>query len=267
MGQQANNCILMAQDNPISQRIARAMFEKLGHEVDAVSDGEAAVAAAILRPYRAIFIDCNLPTLDGYQATNEIRRLKGASRRTPIIAITESLTAADRQRCAKAGMDDGIAIPFKLETIAETLTHWPRRRSASAIASDPEDVKGAAEPDGSVGPALDLNVLDQLERLGESAGEDLIGRLAAQFLADAECHIAELRQGLDDADSDAVIRSAHSLCGSSANLGATELSRLCSTFGAEHGPQPSSRDEVILKEVESELERVRSAFEMRFLSR
>ena len=103
IGQRANNCILMAQDNPISQRIARAMFEKLGHEVDAVSDGEAAVAAAILRPYRAIFIDCNLPTLDGYQATDEIRRLKGASRRTPIIAITESLTAADKQRCTKPG--------------------------------------------------------------------------------------------------------------------------------------------------------------------
>jgi HPt (histidine-containing phosphotransfer) domain-containing protein len=164
-------------------------------------------------------------------------------------------------------MDDVIAIPFKLEAIAEALTHWPRGRSASAIASDPEDINDAADPVGSAGPALDLNVLDQLERLGESAGEDLIGRLAAQFLADAECHIAELRQGLADADTDTVIRSAHSLCGSSANLGATELSRLCSTFGTEHGPQSSSRGEVMLKEVESELERVRSAFEMRSLSR
>ena len=118
MGQRANNCILMAQDNPISQRIAGAMFERLGHEVDAVSDGDAAVAAAILRPYRAIFIDCDLPTLGGYQATDEIRCLKGASRRTPIIAIIQSPTAADKQRCLRAGMDDFIASPFNLETLA-----------------------------------------------------------------------------------------------------------------------------------------------------
>ncbi len=267
IGQTANNCILMAQDNPISQRIARAMFEKLGHEVDAVSDGEAAVAAAILRPYRAIFIDCNLPTRGGYQATDEIRRLKGASRRTPIIAITESLAPADEQRCTTAGMDDLIAIPFSLKSIAEALTHWPRRRSASGDASDPEDVDSAVGPVRSLVPALNLNVLDQLERLGESAGEDLISRLATQFLADAECRIVELRRAVADADSEAVSRTAHNLCGSSANLGATELSRLCSTFGADDGPGSSSRDEVILKEVESELERVRSAFEMRSLSR
>jgi PAS domain S-box-containing protein len=266
MGQRANNCILMAQDNPISQRIARAMFEKLGHEVDAVSDGEAAVAAAILRPYRAIFIDCNLPTRGGYQATDEIRRLKGASRRTPIIAITESLASAEKQRCETAGMDDLIATPFSLESIAEALTHWPRRRSASTDASDPEDVDSAVGPVRSLAPALNLNVLDQLERLGESAGEDLVGRLATQFLADAECRIAELRRAVADADSDAVSRSAHNLCGSSANLGASELSRLCSTFGADGGPG-SSRDEQVLEEVESELERVRSAFEVRSLSR
>ena len=267
MGQRANNCILMAQDNPISQRIAGAMFERLGHEVDAVSDGDAAVAAAILRPYRAIFIDCDLPTLGGYQATDEIRRLKGASRRTPIIAIIQSLTAADKQRCLRAGMDDFIASPFNLETLAAALTHWPRRRSSSAVSPDPDDVDGAVDPVRSLVPALDLDVLDQLERLGESAGEDLISRLAAQFLADAERHIVELREGLADADADAVSRSAHSLSGSSANLGARELSRLCSTFAAGCGPEPWSHDELLLKEVESELERVRSAFEMRSLNR
>ena len=114
-------------------------------------------------------------------------------------------------------------------------------------------------------PALNLNVLDQLERLGESAGR-ISSASATQFLADADVGIAELRRAVADADSDAVSRSAHDLCGSSANLGASELSRLCSTFGADGGPG-SSRDEQVLEEVESELERVRSAFEVRSLSR
>jgi PAS domain S-box-containing protein len=263
--QGAHNCVLMAQDNPVSQRIARAMFEKLGHEVDVVSDGEEAVAAAILRPYRAIFIDCNLPTLNGYQAAEEIRRLQGAIR-TPIIAITESLTAADKRRCMSAGMDDFIAVPFNLETIDAALTQWPRRHPPPRLTPDPADVRPEPDPAGSIGPALDLNVLEQLERLGESAGEDLVGRLAVQFLADAGCRMAELREGLADANADQVIRAAHDLRGSSSNLGASELARLCSTFSKEFGPEWVSRDLLVLEMVESELGRVRTAFEMRSLS-
>ena len=185
----------MAQDNPVCQRIARAMFEKLGHDVDVVADGEEAVAAAILRPYRAIFIDCDLPVLDGYLTTEEIRRLQGASDRTPIIAVTDSVTSPIERRCKQAGMDDVIAIPFDLETIDAALSRWPRRHSPSAVALDPAEI-GVGDVAGSVRSTLDLTVLDQLQQLGESAGEDFIGRLATQFLADAECRIAELRQGL-----------------------------------------------------------------------
>ena len=266
MGHGAHNCVLMAQDNPVSLRIGRAMFERLGHEVDVVADGEEAVAAAILRPYRAIFIDCVLPSLDGYLAAEEIRRLQGTSGRTPIIAITESDTPVDRHRCVSSGMDDVIVIPFNLGRIESALSRWPRRRLPSTAAGR-DGVAGVAVRVGSGTPALDLGILDQLQQLGEAAGEDLLGRLAAQFLADADGRIAELHRGLAVADSDAVVRSAHSLRGSSANLGATELSRLCSTFSTEAGPEWVARDEQVLEVVELELERVRTAFEARSVSR
>lgn len=147
----AHNCVLIAHDNPISQRIARAMFEKLGHEVDVVSDGEEAVAAAILRPYRAIFIDCNLPTLNGYRAAEEIRRLQGATGRTPIIALSESLTVADKLRCSAAGMDDFLTVPFDLGTIAATLAQWPR--TPPDVTAYPSDSVPYVGPVGPVGPA------------------------------------------------------------------------------------------------------------------
>ena len=128
--------VLLAEDHPVNQRVATAMLESLGFHVDVVADGAEAVKAATLTPYRAILMDCQLPVLDGYQATREIRRLEGTSRRTPIIAVTASPMNLDQQRCLAAGMDDYLTKPLSLKALAAVLARSAPDGSGPAIAVD-----------------------------------------------------------------------------------------------------------------------------------
>jgi HPt (histidine-containing phosphotransfer) domain-containing protein len=107
---------------------------------------------------------------------------------------------------------------------------------------------------------LDAEVLGQLEQLGETAGKDFVSQLALLFLADADIHVQAMRQGFAAANVDIVARSAHALSGASANMGATELARLCATAATDSGAKELLGDEALLEAVESELGYVRSAF-------
>ena len=115
--------ILLAEDNPVNQRVASAMLENLGFRVDIVADGAQAVKAAAETSYSAILMDGQMPILDGYLATTEIRSHEG-SRRTPIIAVTGSAMKSDQQRCLAAGMDDYLAKPLNLSSLADVLQRW-----------------------------------------------------------------------------------------------------------------------------------------------
>jgi two-component system, sensor histidine kinase and response regulator len=254
--------ILLAEDDPVSQRVAEAMLENLGFLVDVVADGAEAVRAATLTPYQAILMDCQIPVLDGYQATSDIRRLQGTSRRTPIIAITGSVMRSDQQRCLAAGMDDYLAKPLRLDALAVVMARWAPDGSVPSIADDPAELPTARR----VGPAhsapppvLDVQVVGRLERLGEAAGEDLVEQLATVFLTDADARVAALRHALAADDAAAVARSAHTLSGASANLGATDLARLCATLATGSAAGDLVRGGAQLEAVEAELGRVRSA--------
>jgi CheY-like chemotaxis protein len=205
-------------------------------------------------------MDCQLPGLDGYQATAEIRRLQEPPRRTPIIAVTGSEAAADRQRCLAAGMDDHVAKPLRLKALNSLISRWAPQGPPASVTdapAEPSKVNGpAADPERAV---LDARVVARLERLGAAAGEDLLGQLAALFLADAQARVGSLRQALAEGDAIAVVRSAHSLTGSSGNLGATELSRLCRILAADGRAAELVGRSALIDGIEAELDRVRSA--------
>jgi signal transduction histidine kinase/HAMP domain-containing protein/DNA-binding NarL/FixJ family response regulator/HPt (histidine-containing phosphotransfer) domain-containing protein len=256
--------VLLAEDNPVNQRVATVMLEHLGFHVDVVADGSEAVKATTLTPYQAILMDCQMPVLDGYEATSEIRRLQGVSTRTPIIAVTASAMKSDQQRCLAAGMDDYLPKPLSLKALAAILDRWAPGGSDPAIAADPAkhfpapqvDPDDLADP---TRPVLDPQVIGRLERLGEAAGEDLIGQLALLFLADADAWVVELREAFARDDAAAVVRSAHTLGGASANVGATVLARLCTSLATDSAAGDLVGGGALLEAVEAELERVRSA--------
>lgn len=116
--------VLVVEDTTVNQLVAQSMLEALGYEVDLQSNGADAVSAIRNNDYVAVLMDCLMPVMDGYEATQRIRRLEGSSRHTPIIALTASAMAGDREKCLLAGMDDHLPKPLEQKALEEALARW-----------------------------------------------------------------------------------------------------------------------------------------------
>jgi CheY-like chemotaxis protein len=113
--------LLVAEDNGVNQKVAAVMLARLGYRVDVVANGQEAIDALDRGPYAAVLMDCQMPDVDGYQATAEIRRREPAGQHTPIVALTASAMASDQARCLAVGMDDYVTKPIRMEQLAEVL--------------------------------------------------------------------------------------------------------------------------------------------------
>jgi len=129
--------LLLVEDNPVNQLVAVGLLRRLGYTADVAGDGAQALAMAADTAYAAVLMDCQMPVMDGYAAAEEIRRREGTGARRPIIALTASALAEDRQRCLAAGMDDYISKPIKAAVLAEVLTRWVPTTPVARRLSEP----------------------------------------------------------------------------------------------------------------------------------
>ncbi len=143
---QRSPLVLVAEDSQVNQIVAARTLERCGCRVDVVGDGRAALEALEKQQYDAVLMDCQMPDMDGYQATAELRRReRDAGGRTPVIAMTAQAMDGDRQRCIDAGMDDFISKPMRHQQLADTLRRWiPSEAVAPAPRPDALDVASAA---------------------------------------------------------------------------------------------------------------------------
>lgn len=116
--------MLIVEDNAANLKVAMRMVERLGYRADKAGNGIEAVRVLGGMDYDAVLMDCQMPEMDGYEATRQIRRHEKTGRHTPIIAMTASAMAGDRERCLAAGMDDYISKPVKLHVVAAVLERW-----------------------------------------------------------------------------------------------------------------------------------------------
>ena len=133
----AGRHVLLAEDNVVNQKVAAALLGKLGCRVDVAANGREARDMAALLPYDLIFMDCQMPEMDGYQATGEIRQREGAARHTPIIALTAGAMAEDREGCIQAGMDDYLSKPVTSTAIIAMLARWVGETGGVCVVRNP----------------------------------------------------------------------------------------------------------------------------------
>jgi signal transduction histidine kinase/CheY-like chemotaxis protein len=139
--------VLLAEDNPVNQRVAARMLEHLGVDVEVVSDGRAVLERLGTRSYALILMDCQMPELDGFEATRRIRASERSDRRTPIIAMTAAAMPGDRERCLAAGMDDYISKPVRMDDLRAVLDRWlPRAIGSNQRPAGAGEAGGPARP-------------------------------------------------------------------------------------------------------------------------
>ena len=114
----------MAEDNEVNQKVVSRMLERLGHRSEVAINGRDALDRAKTGTFDLILMDCQMPEMDGFEATARIRAALAGRRRIPILALTANASDADRQRCLEAGMDAHLSKPLKLERLAEALATW-----------------------------------------------------------------------------------------------------------------------------------------------
>ncbi|OGR74296.1 MAG: hypothetical protein A2089_03920 [Elusimicrobia bacterium GWD2_63_28] len=193
--------VLVAEDNTVNQKVALKQLEKLGYEADVVANGLEVLEALKRRPYDLVLMDCQMPEMDGFQATEAIRKEEAGQRHLPVVAMTANAMQGDREKCIAAGMDGYIPKPVRLEKLAEALAKWDT--------------------------PLDAAVVGELRALAGPESPGFFADLAKAFLADLPGRLAAIRAAVLSGDGEALRQAAHALKGSSGNMGAKRLQKLC----------------------------------------
>ncbi len=231
--------ILVAEDNVVNQLVVTQHLAALGYEVLAVNNGREALQALERTAVDLVLMDCQMPELDGYEATRRIRLGTGESRKVPIVALTAHAMKEELERCLEVGMNDYITKPFRKEALQQKLELWlndgkeeeeddegsagapeggmPALPAAPPLPPDPADPAGP--------PVFDGEKLSELLLLGRALGQDVLRDLAETWRS--QTCLEEMRAGLGRGDRPLVWQQAHSLKGSSAALGARRLAALC----------------------------------------
>jgi signal transduction histidine kinase/CheY-like chemotaxis protein/HPt (histidine-containing phosphotransfer) domain-containing protein len=210
--------LLLAEDNPVNQRVAVHVLGKLGYAVDVVDNGALAVAAVARGNYALVLMDCQMPEMDGFAATAAIRRAEAKSSHLPIIAMTANAMQGDREQCLAAGMDDYIAKPIDVAQLAALLAEWLPTDAASEV---PAPAVPSAPTFGPSPAAIDL------QRLTELFGDDdaVIDELLTVFQQSLQPLRERLKREVRQRGGSLKIIT-HELRGAATNVGALPLVEL-----------------------------------------
>jgi CheY-like chemotaxis protein len=208
--------ILIVEDNIVNQNVALHQLQKLGYLADAAENGRVALEAMRRVSYDVVFMDCQMPELDGYETTRELRRIEGVTRHTWVVAMTAHSLEGDRAKCLAAGMDDYLSKPVKTEEVHAALCRFRGVREIE------REVREEGGP-----PAIDTSLLVGFRELDGDGGDGILGKLIDLFIENSPQVIAEAHSALAQRASPQLARAAHTLKGSCANFGAERMREAC----------------------------------------
>jgi PAS domain S-box-containing protein len=245
--QRRNLKILVVEDNAINQKVVINQLKQLGYLADCVGNGQEALDILAKKEYDIVLMDCQMPVLDGYGATEVLRKREGADRHTVVIAMTANAMKGDREKCLAAGMDDYLSKPVDMTALGAALERWeksrlsqqedlaqakesveptgvssqtpPESESSSSSSSRMPASSKSSVPDIAVGELMDMKRLN-----GVSGGDVEFQReLLEAFMADAVAKLAMIKQALHSNDCQTIVAQAHQLKGASSNVGVPSM--------------------------------------------
>jgi len=246
--------VLVAEDNEANRLLALKQLEKLGVAAEAVSDGEEAVAAVAGSAFDLVFMDRNMPRLDGFAATARIREGEASvGKHTVIVAMTAGAMDGDRSACLAAGMDDYLCKPVMMSDLQEMVDRW--LPSGRATDDSPErDGAGVDGPAGGGDAAIEAAAFDALRA---SLGDDaFVASFVDTFLSQLSVRLETLDASAAAGDGPGLRFVAHTLKSTSAMLGAARLARLCSDL--ESAADESEGRARLVAAIRREAERVQA---------
>ncbi len=216
--------VLVAEDNPVNQQVALEILQGFDCTITLANDGAEAVDCVRHAPFDIIFMDCQMPRMDGFKATEKIRKLQDDGAHTPIIAMTAHAMKGDRERCLAAGMDDYISKPVDPGAILRVLQQWLPPEMAFGKESAPE-TEAPPPPSPAVAEDGEKQVLNIQKALFITGGKvPTFKRIASVLIEHTPRRIEELRVALEKDDLPEIARLSHSLKGASASVGGERLS-------------------------------------------
>jgi PAS domain S-box-containing protein len=214
--------VLVAEDNATNRTVALAQLKRLGYQSEAVENGLEALEALRRRRFAVVLMDCQMPEMDGYSATQAIRGGQSGvlDPEVPVIAMTAYAVTGDREECLAVGMDDYLSKPVNPELLQEAISRWAGNRHMK------KDRRQAvlADADGGTPSAIEKGVLDWEDVVERLMGDEVLARKVMDlFLVDTPKHLTDLERAMAQGDLAGVRRAAHTIKGAAANLAAGRL--------------------------------------------
>ncbi|MFA6147729.1 MAG: response regulator [bacterium] len=254
--------ILLVEDNPVNQEVTLGMLAVHGCRADTAGNGREALDAIASGEYDLVLMDCQMPVMDGYEATRTLRarEKETGGKHLTVVALTANAMEGDSDSCLGAGMDDYLSKPFTIRGLGDKLAKWLSAGGKSGparIAEAPPETAAAANPHGY---PIDRNVLDGIRALEGDGNRGLLERIINLYLTDAPRLVEGILSAVEKGDTESLLRAAHSLKSSSANVGATGLSELCRKLeGMARTGEPIASGDPLLSKFEGEYRSVLEA--------
>jgi signal transduction histidine kinase/HPt (histidine-containing phosphotransfer) domain-containing protein len=212
--------LLLADDNPINQKVGLSVLHKLGYRADLANNGLEVLKALEQKAYDVLFLDVQMPEMDGIETAHQIAKRWPPEKRPRIVAMTGNALMGDREKCLAAGMDDYISKPVRIGELQAAIEHWG---PLSTRKSDTAFLSRRRPPAGEI--LLDETIIADLREMPPAAGVTLLHELVDLFLEDAPRRLAQISQSVSDPAKLAF--HAHALKSTSLNLGAKRIVELC----------------------------------------
>ena len=218
--------ILVVEDTRINQKVILNQLKLLGYTAECANNGREAVDRLNDRDFDIVLMDCQMPVLDGYAATQLLRQREGNDRHTTIIGVTAYAMRGDREKCLAAGMDDYLSKPVAMEDLQETLERWDRPKRDRTASPSPSTRPKTEVPEGQF---IDWKHLEAVTGGDRGFQKDLL----QSFVEDTRDRLQEAREALDRRDTTALASSIHQIKGTSGNVGLKSIMAVASQLHAE----------------------------------